>query len=199
MWKQADFGRNPEHPPLVKLLATIPLLRLPLKIPPTEDQFFKRDAMIGGREFLFKNNADQILFRIRMAASLLSLLMMVLVFLAAREMFGTAAGFIALGLLVFDPTVLAHGAYVTTDMGLSCFMFASIYAFYRYVKAPSARRLIIAGLATGLALASKHSAILVFPMLVLLAVCEASAAWPPQRAFRLRRANAPSVWPALSS
>lgn len=173
MWKHADFGRNPEHPPLVKLLATIPLLRLPLKMPPSEDQFFKRDAMIGGREFLFKNDADQILFRVRMMASLLSLLMMVLVFLAAREMFGTAAGFIALGLLAFDPTVLAHGAVVTTDMGLSCFVFASIYAFYRYVKALSPRRLIIAGLATGLALASKHSAILVFPMLVLLAIYEA--------------------------
>ena len=173
MWKHADFGRNPEHPPLVKLLATIPLLRLPLNIPPSQDQFFKRDAMIGGREFLFKNDADQILFRTRMAASLLSLLMMVLVFLASREMFGTAAGFIALGLLAFDPTVLAHGGVVTTDMGLSCFLFASIYAFYRYVKAPSPRRLIIAGVVTGLALASKHSAILVFPMLVLLAIYEA--------------------------
>ncbi len=173
MWKHADFGRNPEHPPLVKLLATLPLLNLPLTVPPSQDQFFKRDAMIGGREFLFKNNADQILFRTRMAASLLSLLMMVLVFLAAREMFGTAAGFIALGLLAFDPTVLAHGGVVTTDMGLSCFLFASIYAFYRYVKAPSPRRMIIAGLATGLALAAKHSAILVFPMLVLLAIYEA--------------------------
>ncbi len=173
MWKHADFGRNPEHPPLVKLLATIPLLRLPLTIPQSQDQFFKRDAFITGREFLFNNNADQILFRTRMAASLLSLLMMVLVFLAAREMFGTAAGFIALGLLVFDPTVVAHGAYVTTDMGLSCFMFGSIYAFYRYVKAPSPRRLMGAGLVTGLALASKHSAILVFPMLVLLAIYEA--------------------------
>jgi len=96
MWKQGDFGRNPEHPPLVKLLATIPLLKLPLTIPPSQDQFFKRDAMIGGREFLFQNDADQILFRTRMAASLLSLLMMVLVFQAAREMFGTAAGLIAL-------------------------------------------------------------------------------------------------------
>ncbi len=51
-------------------------------------------------------------------------------------------------------------------------MFASIYAFYRYVKAPSAGRLVVVGVATGLALASKHSAILIFPMLVLLAICE---------------------------
>ena len=25
-WKEGDFGLNPEHPPLVKLLATAPLL-----------------------------------------------------------------------------------------------------------------------------------------------------------------------------
>src|SRR5207245_3318521 len=88
-------------------------------------------------------------------------------------MIGTTAGLIALILLVINPTVLAHGGVVGTDMGLSCFLFASIYAFYRYVKVPSAWRLGVAGLATGLALAAKHSAILIFPMLVLLAIYEA--------------------------
>ena len=33
-WKHRDFGANPEHPPLVKLVATIPLFGLNLK--PTE-------------------------------------------------------------------------------------------------------------------------------------------------------------------
>ena len=57
-------------------------------------------------------------------------------------------------------------------MGLSCFLVAAIYAFYRYVKAPTVWRLTTTGIAVGLALASKHSGILVAPMLVLLAVCE---------------------------
>ena len=172
-WKHGDFGLNPEHPPLVKLLAAAPLLRLPLKTPLDQRRFFKLEAFLDGKDFLFKNDANQILLRARMAASMLTLLLMVLVFLAALEMFGTTAGLIALGLLVFDPTVLAHGGVVGTDMGLSCFLFASIYAFYRYVKVPSAWRLGVAGLATGLALAAKHSAILIFPMLVLLAIYEA--------------------------
>ena len=29
-WKRGDFGLNPEHPPLVKMLAAVPLLNLPL-------------------------------------------------------------------------------------------------------------------------------------------------------------------------
>jgi hypothetical protein len=33
-WKHADFGRNPEHPPFVKLLASLPLLPLGLHEPP---------------------------------------------------------------------------------------------------------------------------------------------------------------------
>lgn len=171
-WKHADFGLNPEHPPLVKLVAAVPLLRMPLKIPTLQDRFFKHEAFLGGKEFLFKNDADAVLFRARMAAMIFSLLLVLLGFLAAQEMFGTGAGFIALALLVFDPNLLAHGAVVGTDVALTCFMFGAIYAFYRYVKTPSVWRLVAVGLATGLALASKHTGILVFPMLLLLALYE---------------------------
>ena len=171
-WKHADFGLNPEHPPLVKLVAAIPLLNMPLKMPVLQDRFFKHEAFLGGKDFLFKNNADAMLFRARIAVSIFTLLLGLLVFLAAQEMFGTAAAFIALTLLVFDPNLLAHGAVVGTDVGLSCFTFASIYAFYRYTKAPSAWRLLITGIATGLALASKHTGILILPMLLLLTICE---------------------------
>jgi hypothetical protein len=171
-WKQADFGLNPEHPPLVKLIAAIPLLNMPLNVPVVQDRTFKHEAFLDGKDFLFKNNADAILFRARMAVSFFTLLLALLVFLAAQEMFGTGAGFIALALLAFDPNLLAHGAVVSTDAGLSCFMFAAVYAFYRYVKMPSAWRLIVVGLATGLALAAKHTGILLFPMLLLLAVAE---------------------------
>ena len=179
-WKHADFGLNPEHPPLVKLVAALPLLNMPLKVPALQDRFFKTEAFLDGKDFLFKNDADAILFRARMAASVFSIALLVLVFLAANEMFGLFAAFIALGLLAFDPNLIAHGAVVGTDAGLSCCMFASIYAFYRYVKAPSTSRLVIVGFATGLALAAKHTGILVFPMLLLLTFCELLEG-PPQK------------------
>jgi hypothetical protein len=182
-WKHGDFGLNPEHPPLVKLLAAVPLLNLSLKMPPLQNRSFKIEAFLDGKDFVFQNDADKILLRARMAASLLALLLLVLVFLAAQEMFGTGAAFIALALLTFDPTMLAHGAVVGTDIGCSCFMFASIYAFYRYVKAPSVPRLVVTGLAAGLALASKHSTILIFPMLLLLAICEVARPRDPNEEY----------------
>jgi hypothetical protein len=182
-WKHADFGLNPEHPPLVKLVAALPLLDMPLKMPVLQDRFFKHEAFLGGKDFFFKNDANVMLFRARMAVTFFTLLLALLVFLAAQEMFGTSAAFIALGLLVFDPNLLAHGAVVGTDVGLSCFTFASVYAFYRYVKAPSPWRLVVVGIAAGLALVCKHTGILVFPMLFLLAIWEV---WRSGQATTLR-------------
>lgn len=171
-WKTGDFGLNPEHPPLVKLLAALPVLPMQVRVPLLQGRNFKIEAFLNGKDFLFKNDANTMLFRARMAASLLTVLLAVLVFLAAKEMFGTGAAFLALTLLVFDPNLLAHGALVTTDAGLSCFLFASVYAFYRYVKQPSPLRQVIAGLATGLSFAAKHTGVLAAPILILLAISE---------------------------
>jgi len=173
---QGDFGLNAEHPPLVKFLATAPLLGMSLTVPTLQGRPYRLEAVNGGREFVFQNDANTILFRARMAASLLTLLLVLIVFLVSREMFGVGAGFVALGLLAFDPTLLAHSALVTTDAGQACFMLWAIYAFYRYVKAPTAWRLALVGLVVGLALATKHSSVLLFAMLLILAGVE--VLWP---------------------
>ena len=177
-WKRFDFGINPEHPPLVKALATLPLIPMNLKLPSSDRSaaYFKIQAYLDGRDFLFGNGgstvANRITFRARTAAATLSLLAALLVFFAAQEMFGKAAGVFAAALFVFEPNAIAHGAYVTTDMAAACFMFAAIYALYRYVKAPSWERSILTGLAAGLALASKHSALLLLPTGFILLLAE---------------------------
>ena len=171
-WTHGDYGLNPEHPPLVKLLATAPLLSSQPKVPALEERFFKEDAFLRGKEFLYQNDPDKILACTRTAAAILTLLTALVVFFGTREMFGIGSAFVALTLLVFDPNLLAHGALITTDVGLSCFMFLSVYMFYRFVKSPSALRLILAGLAVGLVLAVKHTGLLILPILFLLTLCE---------------------------
>jgi 4-amino-4-deoxy-L-arabinose transferase-like glycosyltransferase len=171
-----DYGLNPEHPPLIKFLGALPLIEMELKMPPLQGRPYRLEEAAGGRDFLFGNDANTILFRVRMATSGITILLALMVFLATQEMFGAGAGLIALGLLVFDPTLLAHSALMTTDAGGAYFMFASIYAFYRYAKSPSKIRLALVGLAVGLALASKHSNVLLLPMLLLLGVGE--TLWP---------------------
>jgi tetratricopeptide (TPR) repeat protein len=186
-WTNGNFGDNPEHPPLVKLLATLPLLRLPLKVPPHPSVFAKEEDFLTATQFVYSNDAEMILLRTRTAAALLTMLLAVLVFATAKEMFGTTPAFIALTLLVFEPNILAHGAVVTTDVGVSCFLLATVYTFYRYAKKPTAGRLVLTGVAAGLALATKHSAILIVPILAALAVCEL-AMWrgrPRPRSLRM--------------
>ena len=175
MWKAADYGLNPEHPPLVKLLATVPILSDHLWVPPPMDhRFFKDEAYLNGRDWLARNDGDRqhLVFKMRASAELLALGLCLFVFLAAREWFGDMAGLIALALVVFDPNVLAHSALVTTDIGVSCFFVAAIWTFYRFATRPTLIRLLLAGLATGLLLATKHSGILIGPMFVFLIAWE---------------------------
>ena len=171
-WTHGDFGLNPEHPPLVKLLATAPLLWSQPKPPALEERFFKEDAFLRGKEFLYQNDPEKILGQTRTAAAILTLLTALVVFFGTREMFGTGAAFIALTLLTFDPNLLAHGALITTDVGLTCFMFLTVFLFYRFLKCPSALRLIVTGISVGLVLAVKHTGLLILPIMFLLVLCE---------------------------
>jgi 4-amino-4-deoxy-L-arabinose transferase-like glycosyltransferase len=174
MWHTGDFGLNPEHPPLVKLLATIPALGRDLWVPPLKGRFFKTEAYLDGRDWLARNDggSQHMVFQMRLVAGLLALGLSLIVFFAAREWFGEKAALIALCLAVFDPNLVGHSALVTTDIGVTLFFLASIYAFYRYVKMPTWTRLGMAGVAAGLLLATKHSGILLAPMLMLLIVWE---------------------------
>ena len=171
-WTRADFGVNPEHPPLVKLLTALPLLWLQLRTPAFPSGFFKLAGFHAGRALLYSNDADAILFRARMAAATLTILAALLVFAAAYEMFGAFPALLSLALFVFEPNLIAHGSLVTTDMGITVFLFATVYAFYRYVNKPSAARLLVVSVAAGFSLSAKHSGILWVPILMLLALSE---------------------------
>jgi hypothetical protein len=169
-WKHGDFGINPEHPPVAKMLATLPLLPLHLEVQPPPPIFFRGASALGGRIFLYTHDADRLLLRARLAMSFFTFALALLILLGAREMFGNLAAVIALLLFVFDPNMLANGALVTTDMALSATLFAAVYAFYRYTRKPTLLRLMLCGLASGLAVSVKHSGLIVLPLLVLLSI-----------------------------
>jgi hypothetical protein len=196
-WKHGEYSLNPEHPPLVKLVATLPLLPLDLKIAPREGRFFKSEAYFGGRELLFRNDpkyggqysADTLLFRIHMTVLVFAAALAVLLFLAGSEMFGSAAGMIAMTLFVFDPTILTNAPFVTTDMGAAFGIFAAVYTFYRFVKVMVWQRALLCGVAVGLALAAKHSSVLLLPILLLLAAGDIAGRWKTERKWPGRYAK----------
>src|SRR6266850_2949326 len=82
---QGDFGLNPEHPPLVKFVATLPLLGMQLNVPELQDRPYRLQAVLGGRDFIFHNDADKVVFRAQLAASIFTLLLLVIVFLTCSS------------------------------------------------------------------------------------------------------------------
>ena len=188
-WECGDFGINPEHPPLVKLLAALPLRLQHLQAAgPACGTTPAASEFRYGRSFLYHQDAERILLFARLSCTTLTLLLAVFIFVAARRMFGPGVALLALTVAVFEPNLLAHGALVTTDMGVTCFFFVAVYLFYRYTQRPSAGILLLTGITSGLALAAKHSGVILFPCLALLALANDFLETP--HGFASRRSEA---------
>jgi hypothetical protein len=169
-----DFGWNPEHPPLLKLVAALPLLAMQVYDPAPGACGMANSKAIDfhvGHDFTFAN-PERMLMAGRAAASLFVFALLALVWFGARKMFGVEAALIAASLLVFDPSMLAHGALVTTDMAATFGFLAAVLALYFYLESRVGFYLIITGVATGIALAVKHSSVLLAPALLALAILD---------------------------
>jgi len=166
--KYHDYRLNPEHPPLLKDLAGIPLQFLNLTFPANES-FWTTEPngqWNAGWKFIYlpQNNTEALLFWSRLPIILLSLLLGFFIFKWTKELFGSKAGLLALTLYAFDPNILGHNHYVTTDLGIAAFSVLAFYFFVQYLKNPSWKKTILAGLFLGLAQLAKFSAVLLFPV-----------------------------------
>jgi 4-amino-4-deoxy-L-arabinose transferase-like glycosyltransferase len=171
-WQRADYGVNPEHPPLAKLVGAFPLLFMHLKAPRVGRDDSKPVANRQGANFVYGNNADALLLRARLAEAVMGLALILLLFEAGNRLFGTGVAWIAAVLAVFEPNLLAHSALVTTDLAFTLFYLAAVYGLWRVAERPTPRRLAGCGVMSGLALASKHSALILIPTLALLSAVE---------------------------
>jgi len=115
---------------LVKLVATLPLLGMQLKMPRCSTGGMKQRRSLAARILSTRTTPT----RLRTVPAWRPCCHAPVGdggLPDGSRVFGTAAGFLALGLMAFDPTVLAHGGVVTTDSAQSCFLLATVYAFYR--------------------------------------------------------------------
>jgi hypothetical protein len=170
--KYHDMRLNPEHPPLLKDLAGIPLQFLNLKFPTDGTDWTSgvNAQWAVGNTFINSgaNNADQINFWSRLPIILVGLLLGIFIFKWTKETAGTLAGFFALVLFAADPNILGHNHYVTTDLGIASFLFISMYFFVKFLKKPSWKNTALAGIFLGVAQLTKFSAPLFFPLFLLL-------------------------------
>ncbi len=168
-----DYRVNPEHPPLIKELAAVPLLFQSVYFP-EQDPAWKdhvNDQWDLGDKFLYKygNDADRMLFWARIPMILIFLLGgWVLYRFAEKITKRRETALIALLLFLFSPNLMAHGRFITTDMGITAFTVFALYSYYLYLERPNWKRMLFAGLIFGLAQLAKFSVFLLIPTFLVI-------------------------------
>lgn len=167
-----EFQLNNEHPPLVKMWAALPLLIVQPDEPPapkTEDENFMERTWGFHERFWQANQArfQTVTFWPRLMMIPITLSLGALIFVFARKLFGKTAGLFALALYVLEPTVLAHGRVVHTDVPAALAYLLFFFALHRYSEAPGTKRALILGLVCALALLTKFSMLVLVPVLAI--------------------------------
>ena len=170
--RTGDPSLIPAHPPLIQILATLPLLTNRNLVVPSKESADSNLTFSDQLLWRLNQNGPSIVARARLPIIGLTLLLAVTVYAWTRELFGPISGLLALTLLSFDPNILAHGNLVTNDIGVTCFATVALYAFWRWMTHPTAVRAVMAGLPLGLAQVSKFSAVYLIPVLMIILVTD---------------------------
>lgn len=183
-----DFRLNPEHPPLVKLVAAAPVVLLQrgggdyasmawrgMPLSRGDPRRGHAPEWLFGFEFLNGPIRDEIrqdpavrLTPARCTILGFGALLLLVIYQWARELYGRGAALLALALAATCPTLLAHTRLVTTDLPSALGFTATSWLVWRWIGAPSRTRAAVAGASLGAALLTKFSCALLVPVIVLL-------------------------------
>ena len=146
-----DFQLIKEHPPLSKIVAATPLL------------FVQPNEQADHSAFWDYNEKkySSIAFWTRAAMIALTLALGGLIFYFARVLFGSRAAVLAVALFSLEPTMIAHGRVVQTDVPAALGYLLFFVALYWYFSAQTWRRAVLVGIAAGIALLAKFSMLLI--------------------------------------
>lgn len=169
--RTGDFRLATTHPPLMGMLGATALLHdeaivLPLDHPAWQagDRFLFSDVFLWEAN----SNPQALLVAARRPIIVVGLLLVLILYAWARQLWGRAGALLVLLLAVFDPNMLANARVVTTDLGLSCFLALATWRWWRWLAAPSRLNRLLTGLAAGLAMSAKYTGLLFWPAALLL-------------------------------
>jgi 4-amino-4-deoxy-L-arabinose transferase-like glycosyltransferase len=154
------------HPPLINVWNAGPLL-LQEERPELSTLPGWRADLITFTSHLWDKfgSLDRLAYVTRYPNMLLAVMLIALVYRWAREWASTIAGGLAVFLMTWDPTMVAHAQLNTTDLGFTLCLFVAFYLCWKLHRRFSYATLIGIGLAGGAAMSAKASGILV-PLLV---------------------------------
>ena len=162
----ADYSFNREHPPFGKLLVGLALLPLdPIlpadyqNLPAPAYAFFARQPHLS---------PQQLLFAARLPGVLFGVILLLYVYAWGRLAFGPRAGLVALALAATNPNLLGLSRVAGNDFVMAALAFAACFHVWRWLVTDSRRSLALGGILLGLAVGSKLTALLLFPVIGLV-------------------------------
>jgi len=171
-WQFGSYTMWTENPPLPRLaIAALPYfhgMRLPPQpewAPKTHD--WDRSWVVGTDLLYAGAGFEQNLAWARLGTLPFFLMALVAVWGLADGRRRPWAGFIAVALTSTLPALIAHGALATTDMAFVGMFLLATLALLRWFEGASLRRASVLGAAVGLALLTKFSLLIFFPLTVL--------------------------------
>lgn len=179
-WQTRRFEPFRVNPPLVRMVATAPMA-----------------LFVSQREWDYVRGSPDLREEYRVGADMVqSLDGRVMIFLTlarwsclpfallgacvcwrwATDLFGNASGLVALASWCLSPSVLAHASLATTDAHAAAIGVSAFYAFWCWLRAPTWRRALIAGVALGAAQLAKTLFLLFYPVMFVVVILNASHA-----------------------
>lgn len=188
VWHQGDFRLSPDHPPLARLLTSLPVYLRPHAWPgPQGEAWREGDPYAYSRQLFARNAPEALVLPGRVAMILILCATLVAVWWTGRVLWGRKGGALALFAAALDPGLLAHGHYVTTDVPITLAALVCVLAFARVLEQVTPLRIAAAGAALGLALLAKQTGLLLVPVFACMAV----AAVLRRRALAVRLPGTP--------
>jgi Dolichyl-phosphate-mannose-protein mannosyltransferase len=178
--QKGNFVPNPQHPPLLKEMAAVSLLLAGIRLPDVPAVTAMLNEPPGtqlewgvGNDLIRQGGPPRVMFWARLPLILLATLAALLLCLWARQMMGDTAALGALFLFALDPNLIAHSQFVTTDMGVTSFIIVFFFSLWSFLRRPGKLLLGWCGVAMGMMLCAKFSAVFMMPVALLLMLAAA--------------------------
>src|SRR3989344_1446214 len=173
--KYRDMRLNPEHPPLLKDLAALPLLFMNLNFDNTLPFWTWENVndrqWAAGNHLLYEagNNPDKIMLASRLPTIILAAIFGFMLFGWVSGYYGKKIGLLALFFFATSPTFIAHSRFVTTDLGAAFGFFLGIFYFLKFLENQDRKSLLKLGVILGIVMLVKFSLVLLLPTYLILA------------------------------
>jgi hypothetical protein len=167
-WQLGRFDLYRVNPPLVRMAATLPIALMQPRTdwsacPPGTTARMEHQI---GKEFIQANGFRSFWYCTvgRWACLPFSLIGAFVCQRWAKELYGKAAGMIALALWCFCPNILAHAQLITPDVGAAALGVLAGYTFWKWLSRPTWQGAFAAAVAMGMAELSKTTWLILFAL-----------------------------------